>query len=76
MHMQQLLTTKQAAQFLGVSEAFLERARWAGKPAIPYLQVSSRCVRYSPDALEQYLRARVKTSTSDPGSPPPGDKAP
>ena len=65
--MQQLLTTKQAAQFLGVSEAFLERARWAGKPAIPFLQISARAVRYDPEDLQRYVRARVRTSTSDPG---------
>ncbi|SFF21452.1 AlpA family transcriptional regulator [Nitrosomonas sp. Nm166] len=40
-----LLTTKQAAQILGVSIAFLERDRWAGA-RVPFVKVGSRAVRY------------------------------
>jgi excisionase family DNA binding protein len=62
--MNHLLTTKQAAEVLGVSEQFLERARWAGKPAIPFVRVGDRAVRYDPESLRAYLQARVCYSTS------------
>jgi excisionase family DNA binding protein len=62
--MSHLLKTKEAAEFLGVSEQFLERARWAGKPAIPFVQVGERAVRYDPDALKEYLKSRVRYSTT------------
>ncbi|MEL6448321.1 MAG: helix-turn-helix domain-containing protein [Pseudomonadota bacterium] len=55
--MKQLLTTAEAAEFLGVSKAFLERDRWAG-PAIPFVRVGSRAVRYSCSDLESYVMAR------------------
>lgn len=63
--MNKLLTTRQAAEILGVSEQFLERARWAGTPAIPYIQVGDRAVRYNPDALRGYLDSRTYCSTSE-----------
>lgn len=45
-----LLTTAEAASFLGVSKAFLERDRWAGA-RIPFIQIGSRTVRYEPSTL-------------------------
>lgn len=63
--MNHLLTTKQAAEVLGISEQFLERARWSGKPAIPFVKVGDRAVRYDPDALKDYLKTRVHYSTSE-----------
>lgn len=62
----QLLTTKEAARLLGVSQAFLERDRWAGA-RIPYVQVGARAVRYRVSDIESYLETRTRTSTS--GSP-------
>lgn len=62
--MEKLLTTKEAARFLGVSEAFLERDRWAGA-RIPYVKVGSRAVRYRPQDLETYLKSRTLKSTSE-----------
>ncbi len=59
-----LLSTKQAAIYLGVSEAFLERDRWAGA-RIPFVRVGSRAVRYEIAALEAYIKANVRKSTSD-----------
>jgi excisionase family DNA binding protein len=58
-----LLTTKEAAQFLGVSKAFLERDRWAGA-RIPFIRVGNRAVRYRLSALESYVCSRQRTSTS------------
>jgi excisionase family DNA binding protein len=57
-----LLTTKEAAHFLGVSAAFLERDRWANAD-IPYVRVGSRTVRYRLSELEAYVNSnRRRTS--------------
>ena len=60
----QLLTTAEAAAYLGVSKAFLERDRWAGA-RIPFIRVGSRTVRYRLTELDAYLDAQVRFSTSD-----------
>jgi len=62
-----LLTTGEAAQFLGVSKAFLERDRWAGA-RIPFVRVGARAVRYRRADLESYISRQVRRSTSDPGT--------
>lgn len=58
-----LLTTKEAANFLGVSAAFLERDRWAGAE-IPFVRIGSRAVRYQLSELEAFVRSRVRKSTA------------
>lgn len=63
MQNEKLITTKEAAQILGVSKAFLERDRWAGA-RIPYIQVGSRGVRYRISDLDSYIESRVRLSTS------------
>lgn len=63
---QHLFTTGEAAQFLGVSKAFLERDRWAGA-RIPFIKVGSRAVRYRISDLETYLDTQTRRSTSDMG---------
>ena len=57
--MEKLLTTKEAAEFLGVSEAFLERDRWKGAE-IPFVRVGTRTVRYDVAALREYVASRVR----------------
>ncbi|WP_081659415.1 AlpA family transcriptional regulator [Thioalkalivibrio sp. ALE17] len=59
-----LLNTSQAAQFLGVSKAFLERDRWAGA-RIPFIRVGSRTVRYRLNDLNDYLERQVRRSTAE-----------
>jgi excisionase family DNA binding protein len=59
----QLLTTKEAARFLGVSKAFLDKDRWAGA-RIPYIKLGARAVRYRPEDLDAYITAQVRQSTS------------
>jgi predicted DNA-binding transcriptional regulator AlpA len=59
----QLLNTKQAASFLAVSNAFLERDRWAGA-RIPFIKIGSRAVRYRMSDLEAYIERSIRTSTS------------
>jgi len=61
-----LLNTTQAAQYLTVSKAFLERDRWAGA-RIPFIKVGSRAVRYRQADLDTYLDSQVRRSTSDQG---------
>jgi excisionase family DNA binding protein len=63
-----LLTTTEAAQYLGVSKAFLERDRWAGA-RIQFIKVGSRAVRYRLSDLNSYLDSKVRRSTSEQGVP-------
>ena len=60
----QLLTTQEAATYLGVSKAFLERDRWAGA-RIPYVKLGARMVRYELSALEEYISSHIQFSTSE-----------
>lgn len=61
-----LLSTKEAALYLGVSEAFLERDRWA-VARVQYIQVGSRAVRYRLKDLEHYIESCLRKFTSDTG---------
>ncbi len=58
-----LLTTKQAAQILGVSIAFLERDRWVGA-RVPFVKIGSRAVRYRHSDLLAYIESCLCHSTS------------
>ncbi|AZT83935.1 DNA-binding protein [Marinobacter sp. NP-4(2019)] len=58
-----LFNTKEAADYLGVSKAFLERDRWAGA-RIPFIKVGSRTVRYRLSDLNSYIEKQVRLSTS------------
>ncbi|MEO6563431.1 MAG: helix-turn-helix domain-containing protein [Nitrosospira sp.] len=62
----QLLNTIQAARYLGLSKAFLERDRWAGA-RVPFIKIGSRAVRYRLQDLEQYIESCMRKSTSDTG---------
>ncbi|WP_417542300.1 helix-turn-helix transcriptional regulator [Methylophaga thalassica] len=61
--MSKLLSTTQAADYLGVSKAFLERDRWAGA-RIPFIKIGSRAVRYREIDLIDYIEQQVRHSTS------------
>ena len=61
MNSEKLLTTEQAAAFLAVSRAFLERDRWAGA-RVPYIKVGARAVRYRLADLEQYIAAQTTSA--------------
>ena len=63
---EKLLTTKHAARFLGVSEAFLERDRWAGA-RIPFYRIGSRAVRYRLSDLNAYVDQQKRNNTADLG---------
>ncbi len=62
----QLLNTTQAASFLGLSKAFLERDRWAGAK-VPFIKIGDRAVRYRIEDLTIYIESRIRSSTSDTG---------
>lgn len=66
MQPQSLLNTRQAAVFLGVSSAFLERDRWAGA-RIPFVKVGTRSIRYRLSDLESFIDGQIRLSTSDKG---------
>ena len=54
----ELLTTQEAANYLGISRAFLVRDRWAGAK-VPYIQVGSRAVRYRKVDLDKFIDERT-----------------
>jgi predicted DNA-binding transcriptional regulator AlpA len=58
-----LLTPKEAASFLRLSESFLAKARMRGDG--PRYRKLSRAVRYSRSDLEAWLRACARTSTAE-----------
>ena len=59
-----LLTTKQAATYLSVSPAFLERDRWAGS-RIPFVKLGTRSIRYREEDLENYIQQQIRFSTTE-----------
>ena len=62
----QLLTTAEAATYISMSKAFLERDRWAGA-RIPFIKMGSRAVRYRKSDLDAYIDKQVRVSTCDSG---------
>lgn len=61
---QPLYTTKQAANYLGVSASFLEKDRWRGA-RIPFIRLSTRAIRYRESDLRTYLDRHTFESTSE-----------
>lgn len=59
-----LLTTKETSHILCVSEAFLERDRWAGA-RMPFIKVGARAIRYRLQDIEKYIEDNVCYSTSE-----------
>ncbi|MCW8918733.1 MAG: helix-turn-helix domain-containing protein [Gammaproteobacteria bacterium] len=60
-------TTKQAAEYLGVSTAFLERDRWAGAriPFCKYAEGRSGKVTYLKSDLDEFIENSKRSSTSE-----------
>lgn len=54
---ERLLTTKEAARYLGVSGSFLERDRWAGAK-ITFIKLGNRAVRYRQEDLDKFIESR------------------
>ena len=57
---EKLISTKEAAEVLGVSSAFLERDRWRGA-SIPFVRIGNGkgAVRYSVATLGEYIQKRT-----------------
>jgi len=68
-----LMTPRQAAEYLGVSVGFLARRRMQTntKPGPDYIKITARMVRYTKSALDAFL-ALMKVG----GRPPPPQKPP
>ena len=58
-----LIKQSEAASYLGLSEATLERDRWRGGD-IPYIRVGPRAIRYDLEQLDEYIdRNTVKNAS-------------
>ena len=58
-----LVGQREASEYLGLSEATLERDRWRGGD-IPYIRVGPRAIRYDLEQLDEYIdRNTVKNSS-------------
>ena len=53
-----LVKQDDAATYLGLSEATLERDRWRGGD-IPYIKVGPRAIRYDLNQLDAYLESKT-----------------
>ena len=53
-----LIKQSEAAIYLGLSEATLERDRWRGGE-IPYIRVGPRSIRYDLNLLNEYLESKT-----------------
>ena len=60
---QNLLTEKQAAEYLEVSPRYLQYKRAVGGGP-KFIKLSHRCVRYTQDSLDDLVRSKVVESTS------------
>jgi len=49
---------KEAADYLNISEATLERDRWRGGD-IPYVKVGPRAIRYDFEQLDEYIESKT-----------------
>jgi len=61
-HPEHLLTPKEAAQFLRVSESWLAKARMHGDGP-PFAKLG-RAVRYPESAVHQWMKSQMHLSTS------------
>jgi excisionase family DNA binding protein len=59
------LTTKQAAEYLNLSDSYVEKLRVRGGG--PLFKKIGRSVRYSTGDLDEFLVQRTRRSTSDRG---------
>jgi excisionase family DNA binding protein len=60
-----LIKQDEAANYLGLSEATLERDRWRGGD-IPYIKVGPRAIRYNLEQLDEYIESNtVRRTTGD-----------
>lgn len=63
-----LLTETDAAELLQLTPRALQAWRYQGRGP-RFVKISARAVRYRREDLEQWIRHRLRSSTSDPGQP-------
>ena len=56
--------TKATANYMGVSAAFLEKARITGLPKIPFIKLG-RSVKYDLDLIDRFMAERARVTTSE-----------
>ncbi len=61
-----LIDEKAAADFLGMTDRFMQHRRQQGG-GCRYIVISSRCIRYRRIDLRAWSEARLRSSTSDHG---------
>ena len=59
-----LIGQKEAADYLDLSEATLERDRWRGGD-IPYIRIGSRAIRYDLAQLNEYIDRNTVKNISE-----------
>jgi excisionase family DNA binding protein len=62
--MKKLVGQKEAANYLNLSEATLERDRWRGGD-IPYIRVGPRAIRYDLEKLDEYIDHNTVKNSSE-----------
>lgn len=62
-NVEELLTPSEVAEMLGVKLRTLEAWRYRGGGP-QYIRISHRCIRYRPEDVRNWLKARVRASTS------------
>jgi len=60
-----LLTAKEAAAYLNLSDATLAKWRCIGGGPT-FIRYSARCIRYTQDALDAWLAQRIAVNTIQP----------
>ena len=56
-----LVKSKEAAKYLGISESMLAKDRMNGG-RIPYVTIGERTIRYDLDELDRYIKENIKGS--------------
>ena len=59
-----LIKQSEAATYLGLSEATLERDRWRGGN-IPYIRIGPRAIRYDLEQLNEYIDRNTVKNISE-----------
>ena len=59
---EKLLTTKEAAEFLGLHFTTLQTWRVTQRYPLPYVEIGTRCVRYRLEDLQTFAAERVRTN--------------
>jgi len=55
----EILTTKQAAEYICVAEAILTTWRCTKAVRVPFIKISGKCVRYRKSDLDAFIESNV-----------------